>query len=112
MEKQYTQEYANQIEELLKDERILESLANAQSKEKIIAIFADNGVELDEDIAQEVYLKVRDISQTGELDAEMLDAVSGGFAGTLGAIAMIGAGLLTFWITVKVGCWIVKKVVR
>ena len=112
MEKQFTMEYATKIEEVLKDEKVLEALAGASGKEEIVAIFAQQGVELDEDIAQDVYVKVRNISETGELDAEMLDAVSGGFIETLGAIAMIAAGVVTFYITVKVGCWLVRKLVK
>lgn len=112
MEKQYTQEYAAKIEQALEDEAMLSALANAAGKAEIVALFADKGIEMDEEMAQDVYTRVHKIGENGELDEEMLDAVNGGVIHILGAIAMIGAGAITFYITVKVGCWIVKKLVK
>lgn len=112
MEKQYPQEYAARIEEALENESMLEALANAANKAEIIALFAQHDIDLDEEMAQDVYTRIHQISESGELDEEMLDAVSGGIWPTLGAIAMIAAGAIAFYITVKVGCWIVKKLVK
>ena len=113
MEKLYTQEYAAQIEKAMEDETLLEALAKAESKAEIIALFAARDIEMDEEMAQDIYTKIHQISASGELDEEMLDAVSGGIGpilGTLGTIAMIAAGVITFYITVKVGVWIVNKI--
>ena len=110
MDKIFTQEYAAQIEKVMAEEAMLEALAKAESKAEIVDLFARRGIEMDEEMAQDIYTKIRQIGQSGELDEEMLDAVSGGFMGTLGAIAMIGAGVITFYVTVKVGVWIVNKI--
>lgn len=110
MEKMYTQEYAAQIENAMKEEALLEALAKAESKAEIIALFAARDIEMDEDMAQDIYTKIHQIGESGELDEEMLDAVSGGFMHLLGGIAMVAAGAITFYITVKVGIWIVNKI--
>jgi len=110
MDKQFTQEYAAQIEQALQDEAMLEALAKAQSKAEIIGLFAAKDIDMDEEMAQDVYTRIHRISESGELDEEMLDAVSGGILPTLGGIAMIAAGAITFYITVKVGTWIVRKI--
>ena len=112
MEKQYTQDYAEKIAQAMEDESLLEALANVGGAEDIIALFGDRGIEMDEEMARGIYQKVGKIAENGELDEEMLDAVNGGFLPTIGGIVMVGAGLLTFYVTVKVGCWIVKKIVK
>lgn len=110
MEKIYTQEYAAQIETAMADEAMLEALANAQSKEEIISLFADKGIEMEEEMAQEVYTNIRRVSESGELDEEMLDAVNGGFS--LAVAAGVVVGFITFYITVQVGIWVVNKILR
>lgn len=112
MEKQFTQDYVAKIEKLMEEETVLEALAKATDKADVVKVFAENDVEMDEDIAQEIYTKVHAIGENGELDADMLDAVNGGVITELGAAVMIGAGIVTFYITVKVGCWIVKKIFK
>jgi len=107
MEKMYSQEYFAAIEEAMKKESVLETLAKPTSKDDVIHVFAENGIEMDEDLAADIYTKLK---SGDELDEDMLDGVNGGFMTTLGAMAMIGAGALTFYVTVKVGCWIVRKI--
>lgn len=107
MEKMYSQEYFAAIEEAMEKENVLEALAKAGSKTDVIRVFADNGIEMDEELASDIYAKLK----TGdELDEDMLDGVNGGFMTVLGGAAMIGAGALTFYVTVKVGSWIVRKI--
>lgn len=110
MEKLYTQEYAAQIEKAMEEEALLEALAKAESKAEIISLFSARDIEMDEEMAQDVYTKIHQINESGELDEEMLDAVSGGFVHLIGGIAMVVAGAITFYITVKVGTWIVNKI--
>ena len=107
MEKMYSREYFAAIEEAMKKEAILEALAKAVSKDDVIRIFADNGIEMDEDLAADIYTK---LYAGDELDEDVLDGVNGGFMTILGGAAMIGAGALTFYVTVKVGSWIVRKI--
>ena len=112
MEKQYTQDYADKIAKAMEDEKLLEALANAKGIAEIIALFDARGIEMDEEMAQGIYLNISKISENGELDEEMLDAVNGGVVPLIGGIVMVGAGLLTFYVTVKVGCWIVKQIFK
>ncbi len=110
MEKTYDIEYQQEIADALEDTDLLQKLADATDAEEIKKLFLEKGIILDDEVAQPLMENLQTIHDTGELSEEMLEAVSGGTI--LGAAVMIGCGLLTFYITVKVGCWIVRKIVK
>ena len=110
MEKTYTVDYQNAIAEAMEDEAFLQTLSAAENTEQLKDAFNEKGIALDDEIAVPLMENLRGIHDSGELSEEMLEAVSGGTI--LGAAVMIGCGFITFYITVKVGCWIVRKLVK
>lgn len=75
----YTEKFAASIDEALADEKFLEKLHNAGSKEEIAALFAtEKGIELSDTDAQDAFDKLESIKNGSELAAEDLELVAGG----------------------------------
>ena len=112
MKKEYSKEYMQSIEEAMKNEDMLAKIANATSSSEIIAIFAECSIELDKEIADDVFNRLTTVKETGELDDETLEAVNGGVITEIGSILAFASGVVTFSIVWGVGTWIVNKIFK
>lgn len=80
----------NTINELLKDEKFVCSVCEADSAEAVKALFVEQGIEMDDEAANACYGKIHE-SLESELNEEELDQIAGGFA--LGAAIACGAAI-------------------
>lgn len=74
-------------EELLNNKEFNEQVASAKNAEEVVALFAEKGVEVPLEIAQELFEEPSDLN--GELSEEDLDNVAGGKWGG----AILGGGV-------------------
>ena len=62
------------FEELLNDEEFVDRFSNVTNAQEVVDLFADKGIEVSQEVAQEVFDRVADT----ELSADDLDGVAGG----------------------------------
>ena len=80
------------FEELLTNEEFSNQVAAAKDAQEVVALFADKGIEMPADLAQELFERPADLN--GELSADDLDNVAGG--GWIGAAIGSSAAYLYY----------------
>ena len=86
-------EMKTKLEELAQDEEFQMQLKGMRNREDIKDHFGKNGLELTEEMLDAIMSKVAYFDETGELDEETLQVVSGGVLRYIAAGALFGAGL-------------------
>ena len=62
------------FEELINDEEFVDRFSNVTNAQEVVSLFADKGIQVSQEVAQEVFDRVADT----ELSADDLDGVAGG----------------------------------
>ncbi len=74
----YSDEYVKSIEDALNEEAFAEKVRGAQSKEELTSLFAEKGIETEEEMVDAMFTKMNSISNGEELSEEEMELVAGG----------------------------------
>ena len=78
MEKKYTEEFLNSIDEAMEDKDFVAKLKDAQNADEIKTAFLGKGIEIDDVVASSAFEKLDYLRNGGELTAEEMEMVAGG----------------------------------
>lgn len=77
------------VQQLSEDKEFMADLAKTENVSEVVALFAQNGIEISE---EDLVRVMPSVSADGELDESALEQVNGGWVGFLIAIAGVCAG--------------------
>ena len=110
-------EFKAKFEELVGDEHFRAKLKGVKNRDEIKRLFAENGLDLPEEVLDASVKEIERIDETGELDEKALEFVSGGWSwgafftgaivgGGMGFIAGNGAGAIAGAVISAIACGI------
>lgn len=89
-----TEQFKEKFEELLSNEEFRMQLKGLKERVAIKALFENNGLELSDEVLDATVSEIQRLEETGELDENALEFVSGGWSwGGLAKSVAAGAGL-------------------
>lgn len=95
----YNEEYYDKLDAILNDEEFAEAARNAESKEQLQKLFAERGLETEDEMVQAMFDKLVSIRNGEELTEEDLALVAGGgwrrLVYSIGAAGLVVAGAAT-----------------
>lgn len=111
MERTYDLEFQEKIKGALEDETFVNKLALCETESEYEKVLAEKDIAADEELISLIKHDVQEIRETVELNEEILDEVSGGFAmiTLLGAATFVGAAVVAGYVAWKIGKAIINR---